>query len=137
MMKTGILILLMAAGILTASLDSTSGSGPEEEERNQDQELEDILGEDLTDMQEYLQEPTENNSTNLLNTTNKFDVLDEDIVEKELSDAETNSSDMSTLEITLTVTGSLGAFVLLSCIVIFIFVRKGRQAPEAASQSIK
>ena len=56
MMNTGILILLMASGILTASLDSSSG--PDDEERDQD--LDDILGEELTDMQEYLQEPTEN-----------------------------------------------------------------------------
>ena len=135
MMNTGILILLMASGILTASLDSSSG--PDEEERDQD--LDDILGEELTDMQEYLQEPTENNSTNLTNTTSKFDVLDEDIVEKELSDAETDSSDMSTLEITLVTTGSFGALVLLSCILlsIYFFLRKGRQAPEAATQAIK
>ena len=59
MMKTGMLILLMAAGILTASLRTTSG--PEDEERSQ------------------LEKPLDNKSTT---PTNQFKVVDEDIVEE-------------------------------------------------------
>ena len=89
------IILLMAAGVLTSSLDS--GGGREDEDR----ELEDILGED------YLKEPAENIS--MTNVTNKFD---EDIVEEELSDAEANSSTMATWEIAIwTCVGLLGLLV--------------------------
>ena len=120
MMKTGIMILLMAAGILTATLNSTTG--PEDEERNQ--ELEDIL-----------RTPTFNNST-LTNSTREFDDVDEDILEEEeeLSDAETNSSNMSKLQIALWV--CVAILALLASLVIFIFVVKGRKERSEA-QAIK
>ena len=118
MMKTGIMILLMAAGILTATLNSTTG--PEDEERNQ--ELEDIL-----------RTSTFNNST-LTNSTREFDDVDEDILEEELSDAETNSSNMSKLQIALWV--CVAILALLASIVIFIFVVKGRKERSEA-QAIK
>ena len=118
-MKTGMMILLMATGILTANLNSTTG--PEDEERNLG--LEDILG----------------SSTLTNSTTRDYDDVDEDIVEEELSDAETNSSNMSAQEIGLWV--CVAILALLASIVIFMYVMKGRKdrsvAPEAATQAIK